>query len=134
MSTALIINVCFSDVFFSIGAIIEEAQNNEYFQKQPCAKARELVVLKWAMIGFLLTISYKSVLLSKLINIEYEKGLDSVDDVLSSNKPVVLDGASAEINLMKSDPREKMREIGKRIKPYKLEKGTPPKWVIKGYS
>ena len=89
-------------------------------------------MLKWALIGFILTISYKSVLLSKLINIEYEKGLDSVDDVLRSNKPVVLDGASADINLMQSDPREKVREIGKRIKTYKLEKGNPPVWVIKG--
>ena len=91
-------------------------------------------MLKWAVIGFLLTISYKSVLLSNLINIEYEKGLDSVDDVLRSNKPVVLDGASADINLMQSDPREKVREIGKRIKQYKFEKGAAPMWVVKGYS
>ena len=82
------------------------------------------------MIGFLLTISYKSVLLSKLINIEYEKGLDSIDDVLRSNKPVVTDGTSAITNLVKSDPREKMKEIGERLKPYKSV--APPMWVIKG--
>ena len=84
------------------------------------------------MIGFLLTISYKSVLLSKLINIEYEKGLDSIDDVLRSNKPVVTDGTSAITNLVKSDPREKMKEIGERLKLYKSEKGAVPMWVVKG--
>ena len=118
---------------FSIGCIIEEAQSNEYFQKQPCAKAREFVVLKWAIIGFLLTISYKSVLLSQLINIEYEESLDSVDDVLRSNKLVPLDEGSAHLNLIKSDPREKVKEIINRIKPYKPEKGATPMWVIKGY-
>ena len=89
-------------------------------------------MLKWAMIGFLLTISYKSVLLSKLINIEYEKGLDSIDEVLRSNMPVAVDGTSAITNLVKSDPREKMKEIGQRLKPYKSEKGAQPMWVVKG--
>ena len=128
------IKVCFSDVSFSLGAIIEEAQEKRYFKKQPCAKARDVVVLKWAMIGFLLTISYKSVLLSKLLNIEYEKGFDSIDDVLRSKKPVVLDVATGMVDLMKSDPRENVKEIGKMIKPFKSEKGAPPTWVIKGYS
>ena len=89
-------------------------------------------MLKWAVIGFLLTISYKSVLLSKLIHIDYEKGLDSVDDVLRSNKPVVLDSESAIAHLVKSDPREKMKAMSQRIKPYQAEKGAPPMWVIKG--
>ena len=115
-----------------MGLLIDEAPLNKYFQKQPCAKARELVVLKWAMMGFLLTTSYKGILLSKLINIEYEKSLDSVDDVLRSNKPVVLDSESAIAHLVKSDPREKMKAMSQRIKPYQAEKGAPPMWVIKG--
>ena len=126
------IKICFSDVSISLGSIIEEAQRNGHFQKQQCAKARDLIVLKWAMIGFLLTISYKSVLLSKLIHIDYEKGLDSVDDVLRSNKPVVTDGTSAITKLVKSDPRGKMKEIGERLKTYKSEKGAPPMWVVNG--
>ena len=128
------IKICFSDVSISLGSMIEEAQKNGHFQKQPCAKARELIVLKWAMIGFLLTISYKSVLLSKLLNIEYEKGLDSIDDVLRSKKPVVLEEGTGLMNLMKHDPREKVKDISKIMKPFTLEKGAPPTWVIKGYS
>ena len=84
------------------------------------------------MVGFLLTICYKEILLSKLINIEYERGLDSVGDVLRSNKPVVVDGASAITNLLNSDPREEVKEIGKMLKPYKAEKGVPPMWVTSG--
>jgi len=44
--------------------------------------------------------------------------------------PVVVDGTSAITNLVKSDPREKMKEIGERLKPYKSV--APPMWVIKG--
>ena len=127
------INLYFSGVRLGVGPIIDETVKKEYVQKQACAKAREFLVLKWAVIGFLLTTSYKETLLSNLINIEYEKGLDSVEDVLTSNKPVVLDGASAINNLVKSDPRQEMKEIGKRLKPYISEKGSPPMWVPNGY-
>ena len=130
----LLINLCFSGVFITVGSITAEGIQDQYFHKQPCAKARELIVLKWAMIGFLLTTGYKEILLSKLINIEYEKGIDSVEDVLISNKPVVLDGTSGISNLVKSDPRKQVKEIEKRLKPYKAVRGAPPIWVINGYS
>ena len=107
---------------------------HRYFQKQPCAKARELLVLKWTMLGFLLTICYKDILLSTLIHIEYEKGLDSIEDVIMSNKPVVYDGDSGIASLLNSDPREQMKEIGRRQKPYVSEKGRVPLRVSEGYS
>ena len=107
---------------------------DRYFRKQPCAMARELLVLKWTMLGFLLTICYKDILLSTLIHIEYEKGLDSIGDVIRSNKPVVYDGYSGIANLLKSDPREQVKEIAKRQKPYVSEKGRAPLWVSEGYS
>ena len=107
---------------------------DKYFRKQPCAMARELLVLKWTMIGFLLTICYKEVLLSTLIHIEYEKGLDSIEDVIISNKPVVFDGYSGIASLLNSDPREQVKEIMRRQKPYVSEKGIAPLWVPEGYN
>ena len=95
--------------------------------------ARDVVVLKWAIMGLILCASYKGILLSKLINIEYEKGLDSVEDVLRSEKTVVFDGSAAFNNLLKSDPRENVKELRKWTKPYKAEKAAPPAWVVKGY-
>ena len=116
-----------------MGLLIEEAPKSEYFHKRPCPKARDVVVLKWAIMGLILCASYKGILLSKLINIEYEKSIDSIDDVLRSNKPVAVLGASGIINLLKSDPRKKVEEIGERIKPYKGENGKAPMWIINGY-
>ena len=119
----------------TIGSVIEESQKHDYFHKQPCAKARELLILKWAMIGFLFTISYKSVLLSNMINIEYEKALDTVEDVLRSDKPLFIDGTSGIGMLLKSDQRGKMKELAKKARYYETEvteKGNSAVWIQEG--
>ena len=116
-----------------MGLLIEEAPKSEYFHKKPCPKARDVIVLKWAIMGLILCASYKGILLSNLINIEYEKPVDSIDDVLRSNKPVAVMGGSGMLNLLKSDPRKKVKEIVKRQKIYKAENGKPPMWVVNGY-
>ena len=116
----------------SIGAVIDEAQKDPDIRRRPCAKARDILVLKWVLAGFLLTISYKAVLLSNILHIEYENGLDTVDDVLSSEMPVIADGASAIITLLKTDPRQKYQEIAKKVKTYVAEKGWAPTWVAEG--
>ena len=120
----------------TIGSVIEESQKHDYFHKQPCAKARELLILKWAMIGFFFTISYKSVLLSNMINIEYEKPLDTVEDILRSDKPLFIESTSGIVNLLKSDPREKIKELAKKARSYETEvteKGNGPVWIQEGY-
>ena len=119
----------------TIGSVIEESQKHDYFHKQPCAIAREMLILKWAMIGFLFTISYKSVLLSTMINIEYEKPLDTVEDILRSDKPLFIESTSGIVNLLKSDPRGKMKELAKKASSYETEvteKGNGPVWLQEG--
>ena len=119
----------------TIGSTIEESQKVDYFHKQPCAIARDMLILEWAMIGFLFTISYKSVLLSTMINIEYEKALDAVEDVLRSDKPLFVDGTSGIGMLLKSDLREKMKELAKKARYYETEvteKGNSAVWIQEG--
>ena len=119
----------------TIGSVIEESQKHDYFHKQPCAIAREMLILKWAMIGFLFTIGYKSVLLSTMINIEYEKPLDTVEDILRSDKPLFIESTSGIVNLLKSDPREKIKELAKKGRSYETEvteKGYGPVWLKEG--
>ena len=128
--------MCFVGVHITIGSVLEESQKDDYFHKKPCAKAREMLVLKWAMIGFFFTISYKSVLLSNMINIEYEKPLDTVEDVLRSDKQLFIDSTSGIGDLLKSDPREKIKELFKKAKSYETEvteKGNGPVWIQEGY-
>ena len=122
-------------MYLTVGNVIDANQEDEYFHKQPCAIARDVLLLKWAMTGFLLTISYKSVLLANIINIEYEKGYNTVEDVLGSNKPLWIDGTSGIGNLLKTDPREKVQKLANKAKSWETEineKGIAPLWITEG--
>ena len=122
-------------MYLTVGNVIDANQEDEYFHKQPCAIARDVLLLKWAMTGFLLTISYKSVLLANIINIEYEKGYNTVEDVLGSNKPLWIDGTSGIGNLLKTDPRGKVQKLANNAKSWETEineKGIAPLWITEG--
>ena len=99
---------------------------------RPCAKAREVLVLKWLIVGFILTISYKSVLLGNMIKIKYEKGIDSVDDVLHSNKKVAIHSNTPLTKMLDVDTREEIHQLRKRFAYFVSEKGINPQWVTKG--
>ena len=116
-----------------IGAAIEENQEDHYISKKSGAKAREVLVIIWILVGFLLTISYKSVLRSNLIYVQYEKPIDSVEELLKTDKQIFLDGTSALVNMIGGDRRQKMIEMNKRIKHYKHTGGqNPPSWISEG--
>ena len=115
-----------------IGAAIEENQEDHYISKKSGAKAREVLVIIWILVGFLLTISYKSVLRSNLIHVQYEKPIDSVEEFLKTDKQIYIEGASSMVNMLAGDRRKKMIELKKRTKHYNLEGGYPPSWVLEG--
>ena len=115
-----------------LGAAIEENQEDHYISKKSGAKAREVLVIIWIFSGFLLSISYKSVLRSNMIHIQYENPIDSVEDLLQTNLQVFVDGASAMAKLIAGDQRQKMIEVNKRVKHYTAESGYRPDWVSEG--
>ena len=115
-------------IIVSIGAIIDEAQSDKYIQKRPCTRAREMLVLMWLIFGYILTISYKSVLRSNLIHIEYENPIDSIEDALQSQKQIF---AASDLGFSR-DQRTRVQELKKRIKRYDLIHGQAPLWVMEG--
>ena len=125
---------CFVDIIVCIGAAIEENQEDHYISKKSGAKAREVLVIIWILVGFLLTISYKSVLRSNMIHVRYEKPIDSVEELLKTDKQIFLDGTTALVNMIGGDRRQKMIAMNKRIKHYKpeAEGTTVPSWIIEG--
>ena len=112
----------------SLGAVIDEAIADHYISKRPCAKAREILLLMWLIFGYILTISYKSVLRSNLIHIEYEKPIDSIEDALRSHKQIFASSDS----VYSRDQRARVKELAKRIVTYDSIHGMPPMWVTEG--
>ena len=87
-----------------------------------------MLVLKWIMVGYFLTMSYKSVLRSHLIHIEYEMPIDSIEDALQSQKEIFTPWDY----VFSIDQRSRVRELGKRIKRYDNLHGKTPSWIVEG--
>ena len=70
-----------------------------------------------------------------LMKTYYEKKIDSIDDVLATERKVrVLDGIW--LDIMESDPRPKVRDLARRTKRYSLDisqRDLGIEWLHKGY-
>ena len=77
--------------------------------------SRFVLILGWMMISFLLTISYKSVLLSNLISPSYESTIETVEDLLKTEKQILMLGNTRTSIRLKTDPRAKVRELKKEL-------------------
>ena len=114
---------------------MDEAILDQYLYKSPSAKARKIIVCLWIFLGFLITTCYKSVLLSNMTYREYEKGIDSIEDMLSSGKPLTV--IRSIDYFFDNDPRTQVIELAKNVIFFDLvrnEKSSGlPQWVIDGY-
>ena len=90
-----------------------------------------MLVLKWTVLGFLLTISYKSVLRAIMMKTEYDDTIDTIDDMLKSDKQLILpsDVALAS-DLVKYDPRKQVQILAGKIEFYASQDAIAPEWVI----
>ena len=112
---------------------MDEAILDQYVYKTPCAKARKIIVWLWILLGFLLTISYKSVLLANMTSVEYENGIDSIEDMLYSTKPLMVIRSMKA--LFATDPRSQVNELSKKIHYFDFDASGSriPRHILHGY-
>ena len=90
-----------------------------------------MLVLKWSICGFLLTISYKSVLRVIMMSTEYDDTIDTIDDMLQSERQFMVAGDTGLRRLVETDPRPKVKILAKEVKYF--DYGTiPPEEVAMG--
>ena len=75
---------------------------------------RKGVILQWLFLGHLLTLGYKSTLLSTLIPIRYQSTIDTLEDMAQSGLPMTVPRATTLHKLIATDPRTHMRQIYRR--------------------
>ena len=133
------ISLLLTGLLFVIGSIIDEAQGNHdqnnYISARKCCRARKILVLKWTVLGFLLTISYKSVLRSMMMKVEYEDTIDTIDDLLESDRILLIAGDSGLKLRFEGDPREKVRKLANKTQYVNFNLGASwevPRLVIEG--
>ena len=100
-----------------------------------CAKARQLLMILWLFAAFTITVSYKEVLVAKLIDVGYADQIDSLQDLVKSGRKIATCGNCAYTSLIYSDPRESVEQFVKddKIALYNLTMTnlTIPSWIIK---
>ena len=118
----------FSGAMFCIGAIIDEANGHQhkmnYVTQNTNSGARMILVFAWMMVGFLMTISYKSVLRAMMMTTEYDKTIDTIDDMLKSELPLWMANDTSLILMLERDPREKVKELRKLVNGYAIGAAT----------
>ena len=128
----------FLGILFTIGAIVEESQGNHYeynyVSERKCSMARSFIVLKWTVLGFLLTISYKSVLRAIMMKQEYESPIDTIDDVLQSEKPIMIANGTSIKYKLETDPKSQIKKLQQRVEYFEFSwaRARAPEWILKG--
>ena len=95
-----------------------------------------MIILIWILCGYLLTLSYESVLRAMLMKTYYEKKIDSIDDMLADDREFVIYGESAIRQMMASDPRPKVRDLSRRTTGYGADTSQEKhgyEWIYRGY-
>ena len=89
--------------------------------------------MKWMFIGFFLAISYKSFLRAMMIRIDYDKTINTIDDILLSGLPIMIASNTQVPDLLENDPREPIKALREKVKFYNLiNYGRVPDWVDEG--
>ena len=97
-----------------MGALIEQTIVDSYVWKRNCATSRKFLILKWILIGFLLSSGFKSVLLSTLVSPSYEKPIDTVQDLLDTERPVHAEGSV--LPSLRYSALDSIRQLAQKIK------------------
>ena len=75
---------------------------------------RKILILRWIVLGSVLTWGYKSTLLSTLVTIRYNKPIDTLADLDRSGLPLVIVEGTAPDRAFKNEQRDIMRRIYSR--------------------
>ena len=114
-------------ISFTLGAIIDEAQGahiqKNYVLYQSTSIARKWLVLKWMIIGFFLTLSYKSDLRAMMMNEYYEDTIDNIDDMVASGRKFMVADDTVSKFLLASDPRMKVKKLAERAQFFRHRTG-----------
>ena len=96
--------------------------------QRPGFNLRKVVILKWIVLGNILTLGYKTTLLSSLIPIRYEDTIESFDDVDKSGLPLIIPRGGSIHDHLANDPREMLTRIMRRSIFFD---GGIPRWAFK---
>ena len=89
---------------------------------------RKILILKWIFLGNLLTMSYKSTLLSTLVTIRYNEPIDTLAEFDKSGLLLLIRRGTANYGAFLSDTRPEIKKIYNRTILYTLNRQTSKRY------
>ena len=87
--------------------------------------------MEWMLFGFLLTISYKSVLRAMMMKQDYMKTIDTLDDMLESKMTLMVPSDVPYFSyLLATDPRKRVKALTKNVAMYTFGNGRSSSSMI----
>ena len=92
------------------------------------------MIAEWMLLAFLLSLSYRSVLLSTIDSPGYEKPIDTIQDMLEGDRSIFVLNGTTLAKLLRQDPKEDVRRLSRKVTYYEVnENGTHPQWILDRY-
>ena len=87
--------------------------------------------MEWMLFGFLLTISYKSVLRAMMMKHDYMKTIDTLDDMLESKMTLMVPSDLPYFSfLLATDPRQRVKALRKNVAMYTYGNGRSSSFML----
>ena len=110
--------------------MIPKKRLNKWIER-PGFGIRKVAILKWMVLGNILTLGYKTTLLSSLITINYENPIDNIYDLDKSGLPLIMTEGVSVVEYIRRTPGAMMARIFKRR--ILSERGSNQSWIFEMY-
>ena len=122
------------DAMIVFGFVLDKGMQLNQNERNQLAKAKLIMIAEWMLLGFLLSLSYRSVLLSTIVSPGYEKPIDTIQDMLEGDRTIFVLNGTTLAKLLRQDPKEDVRRLSRKVTYYKVnENGTHPQWILDRY-
>ncbi len=112
-------------IALTTGTLLQQSLPQGWFGAS--SKPKQFLLAVWLLAAVFISLSYKSTLLSGLIQLEYRRPVDSLSDLLRSGLPLLLPRGTVPMRLMATDPRPVVQKIYNRSVVGFEYNGTMPK-------
>ena len=90
---------------------------------------RNILILLSLFFGFIFGLIYKEKLVSSLVAKDYEKPIETVQDLLDSGRKMYYPGGTPIAKSIEDDQREKIKQVMKNAEGFPFA-GVFPSWVV----
>ena len=84
-------------------------------KKEKHSRARFPLVVTWLLLGYIITMGIKSVLSASWVIVQHEKPVETLEDLLNTDRKILMLANTSTAILLKTDPRPGIQQMAKKV-------------------